>query len=108
MGSNCKNTDEAWKFIEMALTKEQVLERSKMLNIPVTRKSLIDEFSKLDPYNAVRAECVEVGIGMPRTTWSPRFQALRNEMVQKVLYSKASIEEVLDEAQNKLLEDINN
>lgn len=108
MGSNCKNTDEAWKFIEMALTKEQVLERSKMLNIPVTRKSLIDEFSKLDPYNAVRAECVEVGIGMPRTTWSPRFQALRNEMVQKVLYSKASIEEALDEAQNKLLEDINN
>jgi hypothetical protein len=45
---------------------------------------------------------------MPRTTWSPRFQALRNEMVQKVLYSKASIEEALDEAQNKLLEDINN
>lgn len=106
MGSNCKNRDEAWKFIEAALTKEQVLERSKQLNIPVTRDSLIEEFAKLDPYNAVRAECVRVGIGMPRTTWSPRFQTLRNEMVQKVLYSKATINEALDEAQNKLLEDM--
>jgi multiple sugar transport system substrate-binding protein len=106
MGSGCKNRDEAWKFIEFALRKEQVLERSKKLNIPVTRKSLVEEFAKLDPYNSVRAECVEVGIGMPRTTWSPRFQALRNEMVQKVLYSKLSIEEAINEAQNKLMEEI--
>jgi ABC-type glycerol-3-phosphate transport system substrate-binding protein len=106
IGSDCKNKDEAWKFIEAALAKEQVIERSKQLNIPVTRKSLLEEFSKLDPYNAVRAECVQVGIGMPRTTWSPRFQTIRNEMVQKVLYSKMSIEEALDEAQNELIEEI--
>ncbi|HOJ12069.1 MAG TPA: ABC transporter substrate-binding protein [Clostridiales bacterium] len=106
IGGDCKNKDEAWKFIEAALTKEQIIERSKKLNIPVTRKSLIDEFAKLDPYNAVRAECVSAGIGMPRTTWSPRFQAIRNEMVQKVLYSKASIQEALTEAQNKLMEEI--
>jgi len=106
IGSDCKNKDAAWKFIEAALTKEQVMERSKKLNIPVTRNSLLEEFAKLDPYNAVRAECVQVGIGMPRTTWSPRFQTLRNEMVQKVLYSKASIQDALDEAQNKLMEEI--
>jgi len=107
IGRDCKNKDEAWKFIEAALTKEQVLERSKQLNIPVTRKSLLEEFSKLDPYNAVRAECVQVGIGMPRTTWSPRFQTIRNEMVQKVLYSKMSIEEAINEAQNELMKEIN-
>ncbi|NMB95072.1 MAG: ABC transporter substrate-binding protein [Clostridiaceae bacterium] len=106
VGNDCKNRDEAWKFIEAALAKEEVIERSKKLNIPVTRNSLLEEFSKLDPYNSVRAECVQVGIGMPRTTWSPRFQTIRNEMVQKVLYSKASIEEALNEAQNELMKEI--
>lgn len=106
IGNDCKNKDEAWKFIEAALTKEEVMERSKKLNVPVTRNSLLEEFIKLDPYNAVRAECVQVGIGMPRTTWSPRFQTIRNDMVQKVLYSKISIQEALDEAQNKLMEEI--
>ncbi len=106
MGSGCNNRDEAWKFIEFALTKEQVQERSEILNIPVTRKSLVEEFAKLDPYNSVRALCVEYGIGMPRTTWAPRFQTVRNDMVQKVLYSKVTIEEALNEAQAKLMEEI--
>lgn len=106
IGSDCKNTDEAWLFIEKALTPEQVMERSTKLNIPVTRNSLIEEFSKLDPYNGVRARCVAVGIGMPRTVWSPRFQTIRNEMVQNVLYSKSTVGEALEEAQRKLMEEI--
>ena len=106
MGRDCKNKDEAWDFIEKALTKEQVLKRSNDLNVPVVLKSLTDEFTAMDPYNAQRAECVAVGIGMPRTVWSVNFQKLRNEMVEKVLYSKMSISEAVEEAQAKLLEEI--
>jgi len=106
LGSGSKNPDQVWKFMDFALTKEQVLKRSKDLNIPVTRTSLIEEFKKMAPYNDVRAECVAIGIGMPRTVWSPTFQKLRNEMVQKVLYSKATPEQIMKETQDKLLEEI--
>lgn len=107
IGSGSKNRDEAWKFIEAALSKEQVIERSRELNIPVVRKSLVDEFTGMAPYNDVRAECVSVGIGMPRTVWSTAFQKIRNEMVQKVLYGKSSPEQAMKEAQGKLMEEIN-
>lgn len=61
-----------------------------MLNVPVTRTSLVDAYIELDPYNAARAECVEIGVGMPRAIWSTQFQTIRNEMVQKVLFAEAT------------------
>lgn len=106
MGKGTKNQNEVWKFIEAAASKEQVIKRSKDLNIPVTRKSLVDQFKALAPYNDVRAECVSIGIGMPRTTWSPTFQKLRNEMVQTVLYNKAGLEQAVKDAQDKLLAEV--
>lgn len=108
MGSGCKNRDEAWKFMQSALSKEQVLKRSSDLNIPVVRKSLVADFAKMAPYNDVRVQCVSLGIGMPRTVWSPTFQKIRNEMVQKVLYDKSSPEEAIKGAQDKLMKEINN
>lgn len=106
IGSGCKHRDAAWEFIKSALSTEQVIKRSKDLNIPVVRTSLMSEYAAMDEYNAVRAECVSVGIGMPRTEWSTVFQKLRNEMVQKVLYDKASPEQAIKEAQDKLVKEI--
>jgi hypothetical protein len=68
----------------------------------VTRTSQVDAFIALDPLNAVRAECVKVGIGMPRTTWAATFQKIRNNLVQKVLYDKASAAEAVASAQKEL------
>ncbi|NLD87242.1 MAG: extracellular solute-binding protein [Clostridiales bacterium] len=102
IGGNCKNPDEAFSFIETALTKKEVLNRAKVLAIPVTRSSQVDAFIELDPMNEVRARCVEIGIGMPRTTWAASFQKIRNEMVQQVLYSKAGAAEALASAQSQL------
>lgn len=106
IGGDCKHPDEAFKFISFALSKEEVLQRAKEVNIPVTRKSQVEAFTALDPMNAVRSTCVEHGIGMPRTTWAATFQKIRNDMVQQVLYSKASPEDALKAAQAKLLEEI--
>ena len=106
IGGNCKNPDAAFKFISFALTKEEVLKRATDVNIPVTRKSQVDAFIALNPMNAVRAACVAAGIGMPRATWAAAFQKIRNDMVQQVLYSKASPEEALKAAQQKLLDEI--
>jgi ABC-type glycerol-3-phosphate transport system substrate-binding protein len=106
IGGTCKHPDEAFRFISFALTKDEVLQRAKELNIPVTRKSQVEAFAALNPMNAVRAACVEHGIGMPRTTWAATFQKIRNDMVQQVLYSKASPQDALKAAQAKLLEEI--
>jgi len=106
VGGTSEHPDEAFKFIEAALSAEEVLERAKVLNIPVTRTSQVEAFVELDPMNEVRARCVEVGIGMPRTTWAASFQTVRNQMVQNVLYGEYTPAEALTEAQATLLDEI--
>ncbi|MBE6930093.1 MAG: extracellular solute-binding protein [Ruminococcaceae bacterium] len=106
IGGTSKYADEAFEFIKTALSADEVLNRAKVLNVPVTRTSQIDAFVALDPMNAVRARCVEIGIGMPRTTWAASFQTIRNQMVQNVLYGEATPAEALAEAQATLLDEI--
>ena len=102
IGRDCADTDAAWKFIEFAMSEESTLKRAEMCNIPVTLSSLSDEFIAMDPWNAVRIECVENGIGMPRATWSTSFQTIRNELVQNVLFGDMDAETALAEAQDTL------
>ena len=106
VGGDCKQPDEAFQFIAYALTKEEVLTRAKELGIPVTRQSQVDAFIALDPMNAVRAECVAKGVGMPRATWSTTFQKIRNDLVQQVLYGKMNAADALAQAQADLEADI--
>ena len=102
IGRDCADKDAAWKFIEFAMSEESTLKRAEMCNIPVTLSSLADEFIAMDPWNAVRIECVENGIGMPRATWSTNFQTIRNELVQNVLFGDMDAETALSEAQDTL------
>ncbi len=106
IGRDCKNPDAAFEFIKFALSPEIEMRRAELLNVPVTRTSLLEQFVALDPANAVRAECVTNGVGMPRAVWSTQFQALRNEMVQAVLYGKADPADALQDAQARLLDEI--
>lgn len=102
IGGDSSHPDEAFTFIEFALSADEVMARAKELNIPVTRQSLVASFTALDPMNAVRAECVEKGIGMPRTTWAATFQKIRNDLVQQVLYNKMPAADALANAQSEL------
>ena len=106
IGRDCQYPEEAFDFITFALSPEIELRRAEMLNVPVTRTSLVDAYIELDPYNAARAECVEIGVGMPRAIWSTQFQTIRNEMVQKVLFGESDPATALSEAQEKLEEEI--
>ncbi len=104
MGRDCADTDAAWKYIEYAMSKESTLKRAEMVSIPVTRLSLVEDFAAMDPWNAVRAECVSVGIGMPRVTWSTQFQKIRNELVQNMVQGNAQdAAAALEKAQDDLL-----
>jgi multiple sugar transport system substrate-binding protein len=102
IGRDCEYPDEAFKFIEYAVSSDIVLKRARDLDVPVVRLSLIEEYAAMNPLNAVRAECVEYGIGMPRVTWAQLFQSARNEMVQNVLIAEMDPGEALAKAQEDL------
>ena len=106
VGGTSKHPAEAFKFIAFALSAEEVLNRARDLSIPVSLQSQVEAFNKMDPMNAVRAECVAKGIGMPRTTWAATFQTIRNNMVQQVLYAKVTPEQALKDAQKQLEDEI--
>ena len=80
------------------------LKRAEMVKIPVTRKSLAEQYETMDPWNAARVACVEYGIGMPRVTWSTGFQQVRNALSQSVLFGDVdiSIEDALQQAQKDI------
>ena len=101
-----EHPDEAFEFIKFALSTEIVLRRAEMLNVPVVRTSLLEEYNAMDPYNAVRSDCVQNGISMPATVWSPQFMTIRNELIQKVLFGESDPATALSEAQEKLEEEI--
>ena len=107
IGRDCEDKDAAWKYIEYTMTPESTLKRSEIVNIPVTRQSLVEDYQAMDPWNAVRAECVAVGTGMPRTLWSTQFQKIRNELVQNVALGNApDAAAALEKAQEDLLFEI--
>lgn len=107
IGKDCKNQEAAFDFIEFAVSKAVVQKRAEDLNVPVVLSSLHEEFSKADPYNGVRADCVANGIGMPIVTWSSIFQRVRNELVQRVLNGEDPAA-VLADAQQKIELEIQN
>lgn len=107
--STPEKQEAAFKFITFALSLENSLERSKKINMTVTRKSQIEDYIALNPLaNAVRVQYIENGISMPRTVWAPKFQVIRNEMIQEMLYSgtSKSVEQILKEAQTRLEQEI--
>ena len=107
IGKDCKNQEAAFDFISYALSSEVVLKRAKDLNVPVVLNSLLDDYAEMSAFNDVRAQSVANGIGMPIVTWSTSFQTVRNAMVQEVL-NGADPEEALNQANDKLLEEIAN
>jgi multiple sugar transport system substrate-binding protein len=107
IGKDCKNPDAAFDFISYTLSQSVVLKRAQDLKVPVVLDSLVDQYSGLDEFNAVRAACVENGIGMPIVTWSTSFQTVRNELVQAV-ENGADPAAALAEAQAKLEQEIVN
>ena len=86
IGKDSRNRDAAFDFIRFAVSADIVEKRAIELNVPVVRASLVNAFAAADPLNAVRADSVANGVGMPITTWSSMFQRIRNEAVQRALH----------------------
>ena len=105
IGRDSTHRAEAFDFIGYAVSAAMVEKRSQDLNVPVVRASLVDAFAAMDTYNAVRADCVANGTGMPITTWSSMFQRVRNEAVQR-MENGDDPAVILAEAQSKIEQEI--
>ena len=105
IGKDCKNQQAAFDFIQYAVSKPIVQKRAEDLAVPVVLASAQDWYISLDPFNAVRVDCVSNGIGMPTTTWASIFQRVRNEAVQSV-QNGGDPAKALNDAQQKLQQQI--
>ena len=105
IGKDCKNQQAAFDFIRYAVSKPVVEKRGADLAVPVVLSSAMDWYIAQNPLNAVRADCVANGTGMPIVTWSSIFQRVRNEAVQNVL-NGGDPAQSLNDAQQKLEQQI--
>ena len=61
----------------------------------------------MDPYNAVRSDCVQNGISMPATVWSPQVRDHPQRADPKVLFGESDPATALSEAQESWKRKVN-
>lgn len=108
IGSESEVKDEAWKFIEFAMSPEQVWKRYEETKTPVVLNSLVDKFMEDDPdMHEVVTEYIMHGKGKAVTT----FTSLANKHLalayEEAMNNQKSPEQALNDAQHNLEEELN-
>ena len=107
IGAKTQYPDEAWRLIEFMMTKEQMMERSKQLNIPVVRKSLKEEFITLNPeLHKTILEYVEYGKGAEAVPWVSSLTKKLDIAFQEAYNDKKSSVQALKDAEANLRKDL--
>jgi ABC-type glycerol-3-phosphate transport system substrate-binding protein len=105
--SDAKNKDEAWKFIEFMMSKEQMWKRAVDLKIPVVRKSLVEDFIKNDSVvNTAIMEYVKYGKGSAIVPWTTIAGNYSLVAWQEALSGKKTAEQAFKDAQKGILEEL--
>jgi len=107
ISSTSKYKDEAWKFIEFAMSKERMSVRMKDYTVPPVRKSLQDEYIDLNPqFNRAFAEAVAIGYGRPPVTWSPLYTKYAQMGYEEAAFGAKTAEQAMKDAMTNLLREI--
>jgi ABC-type glycerol-3-phosphate transport system substrate-binding protein len=107
IGQKSKYKDESWEFIKFLMSKEQMIKRSKILGVPVVRKSLQKEYIQLDPVlNHIVLEYVKYGKGEELVPWIALANKYLNEAVIRSYTGEKTVKEALTEAQKSLESEI--
>lgn len=104
IGKESKHKNEAWKLIQFFMSKEQMKKRMIDLATPVVRKSMTQDFIKLDPANRTVLEYVEFGKGKAVVPWISLYIKYAEQAYEVALNRKMTAQQALNEAQ-KALED---
>ncbi|WP_158299334.1 ABC transporter substrate-binding protein [Paenibacillus antri] len=107
IGKTSKHPEEAWKFIEFMMSKEQMWKRYEALQIPVVRKSLEQRFIEDRPeINAVLVDYVKYGKGKPITPFTSTYNKYIHQAYEETLTGAKSPEQALKDAQDGLVKEL--
>ncbi|MFV0503486.1 MAG: ABC transporter substrate-binding protein [Lachnospirales bacterium] len=105
--SQAENPELAWKFINFMTSKEILTDRIASTGLATPFASTAEEFIKLDPVlNEAIIGAIEVGAGNPKVSWAPLYEKALDTAGEEVFYGVKTPEEALNDAQTKLLEEI--
>jgi multiple sugar transport system substrate-binding protein len=107
IASTSKNKDEAWKLVEYFMSKDVMSKRMKEIKIAPVRKSLADEYVKMDAaFNQANMDAIAVGVGRPNVTWSPLYRKYVTQAYEQATFNVKTPEQALKEAVVKLKQEI--
>lgn len=109
MSGETKYSEEAWKFIEYASSKESMWARYEQLGTTPIRESLREQFIAEDPeINEVIFESINCGTGSPKVPYANSVYNIINEAMEKIMYDVESPQDALDAAAAKIQEEADN
>ena len=96
-----KHPEEAWKFLQFVMSKENVWNRYKAYGIVPVRKSLQERYIAEDPVlNRYNLEYVDLGVGKPVVGFTTNFYRLAGAAWEKMykgeMQPAAALQEVYD------------
>lgn len=109
ISSKSKLKEEAWKFIEFAMTGEEMQTRYEQTQAPVLRKSLQEQYINDNPFmNQAIIKGIEIGEGVPKVPWAPLYMKYLRQAREEAFYGKKSAEQALKDAQETLMKELAN
>ncbi len=107
IGSESKQKDAAWEFIQFMMSKEQMWKRYEELNIPVVRKSLEEQFINANPeMNKILLQYVEFGKGKAVVPWTSLANKHVSLAYEEALSKSKTPEQALKDAETNLLKEL--
>jgi ABC-type glycerol-3-phosphate transport system substrate-binding protein len=102
-----KQPDEAWKFLQFVMSKENVWKRYKAYGIVPVRKSLQAQYIAEEPVlNRYNLEYVDLGVGKPVVGFTTNFYKLAGAAWEKMykgeMLPAAALQEVYDQQMKEL------
>ncbi len=109
IGNESKYKKESWELIKFLMSKEQMQIRMKMVNMPVVRKSLEDDYAAADPrMNKAILDYVKYGQGDDTVPWNTMATKFIHLAYEEAYSGKKTSAQALKDAQVALVKELKN
>lgn len=109
MSGETEHKEEVWKFIEYVSFAENMWTRYEDLGTAVLRESLKEEYIAEDPekHEAIYTS-IACGTGSPKVAYANSVYNIIGQAMEQIMYDVAEPEQALNDAAEKIQEEIDN
>lgn len=109
MSGETEHKEEVWKFIEYVSSAENMWTRYEDLGTAVLRESLKEEYIAEDPekHEAIYTS-IACGTGSPKVAYANSVYNIIGQAMEQIMYDVAEPEQALNDAAEKIQEEIDN